>query len=146
MDKLAALFTLPPKEERLEGWFVFTATLQGMLKKTSLEELPGPTGHSFTLVKVIDEDKLGWVRLTDGQAEILLVTADGMAIRFHEDAVRPMGLVAAGVVELSLVHVTRSLVWSSFHAVGDPLWSHPMARPNGSHLINSHARVVMVRV
>ncbi len=101
-DKLAALFTLPPKEERLEGWFVFTATQQGMLKKTSLEELPGSTGHSFTLVKVNEDDKLGWVRLTDGLAEILLVTADGMAIRFHEDAVRPMGLVAAGVGGIKL--------------------------------------------
>ena len=101
-DNLAALFTLPPKEERLEGWYVFTATQQGVLKKTSLEELPGPTGHSFTLVKVNEEDKLGWVRLTDGKAEILLVTADGMAIRFHEDEIRPMGLVAAGVGGIKL--------------------------------------------
>jgi DNA gyrase subunit A len=101
-DKLTALFTLPPKEERLEGWFVFTATQQGMLKKTSLEELPGPTGHSITLVKINEDDKLGWVRLTDGRAEILLVTADGKAIRFHEDEVRPMGLVAAGVGGIKL--------------------------------------------
>ncbi len=101
-DKLTALFTLPPKEERLEGWYVFTATQQGVLKKTALEELPGPTGHSFTLVKVNEDDKLGWIRLTDGQAEILLVTADGMAIRFHEDKVRPMGLVAAGVGGIKL--------------------------------------------
>ncbi len=101
-DRLVALFTLPPKEERLEGWFVFTATQQGMLKKTALEEMPGPTGHSFTIVKVNDEDKLGWVRLTDGKAEILLATSDGMAIRFHEDEVRPMGLVAAGVGGIKL--------------------------------------------
>jgi len=100
--KLAALFTLPPKEERLEGWYVFTATQQGLLKKTALEELPGPTGHCFTLVKVNEEDKLGWIRLTDGKADILLVTADGMAIRFHEDEVRPMGLVAAGVGGIKL--------------------------------------------
>ncbi len=100
--KLAALFTLPPKEERLEGWYVFSATQQGMLKKTALEELPGPTGHSFTLVKVNEEDKLGWIRLTDGRADILLVSADGMAIRFSEDDVRPMGLVAAGVGGIKL--------------------------------------------
>jgi DNA gyrase subunit A len=102
VDQLAALFTLPPKEERLQGWYVFTCTLQGMLKKTSLEDLPGPTGHRFTLVKVNDDDKLGWVRLTDGKADILLATADGMAIRFHEDEVRPMGLVAAGVAGIKL--------------------------------------------
>jgi DNA gyrase subunit A len=101
-EKLAALFTLPPKEERLEGWYVFTATQAGMLKKTAVEELPGSTGHSFTLVKVNEDDKLGWVRLTDGKAELLLVTADGMAIRFHEDEVRPMGLVAAGVGGIKL--------------------------------------------
>ncbi len=100
--KLAALFTLPPKEERLEGWYVLTVTQQGLLKKTALEELPGPTGHSFTLVKVNDDDKLGWIRLTDGKADILLVTADGMAIRFSEDEVRPMGLVAAGVGGIKL--------------------------------------------
>jgi len=101
-DKLAALFTLPPKEERLEGWYVFTTTQQGILKKTALEDLPGPTGNSFTLVKVNEGDKLGWVRLTDGKAEILLATAGGMAIRFHEDEVRPMGLVAAGVGGIKL--------------------------------------------
>ena len=100
--KLASLFTLPPKEERLEGWFVFTTTQQGILKKTSLDELPGPTGHSFTLVKVNEEDKLGWIRLTNGKAEILLATAEGMAIRFHEDEVRQMGLVAAGVNGIKL--------------------------------------------
>jgi DNA gyrase subunit A len=101
-DNLAILFTLPPKEERLQGWYVFTTTLQGMLKKTAIEELPGPTGHRFTLVKVNEDDKLGWVRLTDGKAEILLATANGMSIRFHEDQVRPMGLVAAGVVGIKL--------------------------------------------
>ena len=73
-----------------------------MLKKTAIEELPGPTGHRFTLVKVNEDDKLGWVRLTDGKAEILLATANGMSIRFHEDQVRPMGLVAAGVVGIKL--------------------------------------------
>jgi DNA gyrase subunit A len=101
-DQLVALFTLPSKEERLEGWFVFTATQQGMLKKTAIEELPGPTGHSFTLVRVNEGDQLGWIRLTDGQAEVLLVTANGMAIRFHESEVRPMGLVAAGVSGIKL--------------------------------------------
>lgn len=99
---LAAAFTLPPKDERLEGWFVFTATRQGLVKKTSIAEFPGPTGRTFTLVKVNEDDALGWVRLTNGKNEILLVTADGMAIRFSEEQVRPMGLVAAGVGGIKL--------------------------------------------
>ena len=101
-DKLAALFTLPPRDDRAEGWFVFTCTRQGQVKKTPLEEMPGPTGRPFTVAKVNDGDRLGWVRLTNGKDEVLLATADGMAIRFSEEDVRPMGLVAAGVGGIKL--------------------------------------------
>jgi DNA gyrase subunit A len=101
-DKLAALFALPVKEERAEGWFVFTATVQGMVKKTSLSELPGPMSKPFTLTKINESDCLGWVRLTDGKADILLATQDGLTIRFTEEDVRPMGLVAAGVNGIKL--------------------------------------------
>jgi len=100
--QLVAAFTLPPKSQRAENRYVLTVTRQGMVKKTSIQELPGASAHSFTLVKVNDGDRLGWVHLTDGQAEILLLTALGMAIRFKEEEVRPMGLVAAGVMGLKL--------------------------------------------
>jgi len=101
-SQLAGMFTLPPKDERLPGWYLFAATRLGLVKKTPLEDLPGPTGKPFTLVKVNDDDQLGWIRLTDGKADILLATADGMAIRFTEEEVRPMGLVAAGVGGIKL--------------------------------------------
>jgi len=101
-DKLAVLFTLPTREERPEGQCVFTCTRQGMVKKTDTAEMPGPTAHPFTLVKVNEGDSLGWVRLTDGKSDVLLATADGMAIRFSEDDVRAMGLVAAGVGGIKL--------------------------------------------
>jgi DNA gyrase subunit A len=101
-DKLAVLFTLPPKEERPEGRCVFTCTRQGMVKKSDTAEMPGPTAHPFTLVKVNEGDTLGWVRLTDGKSDVLLATADGMAIRFSEEDVRVMGLVAAGVGGIKL--------------------------------------------
>ncbi len=48
-------------------------------------------------MRVNDGDVLGWIVLTDGKKEILLATASGMGIRFNEEDVRPMGLVAAGV-------------------------------------------------
>ena len=101
-NQLAGLFTLPPKDDRLEGWFVLTATQQGMVKKSSINELPGPTGKTFFLVKVNEDDRFGWVRLTNGKADILLATSMGMAIRFNEDEIRPMGLVAAGVGGIKL--------------------------------------------
>jgi DNA gyrase subunit A len=52
---------------------------------------------------VNEGDRLGWVGLTDGKKkDILLVTAQGMAIRFSEEDVRPMGLMAAGVNGIKL--------------------------------------------
>jgi DNA gyrase subunit A len=101
-DRLAVLLTLPPKGERADGWHVLTATRQGMVKKSALSELPGPAANIFTLVRVNEGDELGWLRLTDGKSDILLVTTSGMAIRFREEDVRPMGLVAAGVMGIKL--------------------------------------------
>lgn len=100
--RLATLFTLPPREDRPEDAFIFTATRQGMVKRSAVAELPPPASHTFTLMKVNEEDRLGWARQTNGNAEILLATADGMAIRFKEDEVRAMGLVAGGVGGIKL--------------------------------------------
>jgi len=101
-DRLAVLFTLPPKSERASGWYLLTATRQGMVKKSELGELPGPSAHLFPLVKVNEDDRLGWGGLTDGQRQVLMVITSGKAIRFSEEEVRPMGLVAAGVMGIKL--------------------------------------------
>ena len=100
--KLAGVFSLPAKTERLGEWYLLSVTRQGMVKKSPLVDLPGPAAQAFTLVKVNQGDSLGWLHITDGKAEILLVTAKGMGIRFKEEEVRPMGLVAAGVMGIKL--------------------------------------------
>jgi len=103
-DPLAAVFSLPAGKSILgEETCVLTATRFGMVKKSLITELPGPSSQTFTLVRVNEGDRLGWVGLTDGKKkDILLVTSSGMAIRFKEDDVRPMGLVAAGVNGIKL--------------------------------------------
>ena len=101
-EKLAAVFSLPAKMDVKDESFLLTATRGGMLKKTALGELPGPSSQSFQMVKVNEGDDLGWVRVTSGKAEILMVTAGGMSIRFSEEDIRPMGLVAAGVAGIKL--------------------------------------------
>jgi DNA gyrase subunit A len=103
-NKLVACFTLPPKNERAEEGYVLSATRQGMVKKSPLSDLPGPSATTFTLVRVNEGDRLGWLRLTNGQGEILMLTSAGMAIRFGEDEVRPMGMVAAGVMGIKLTN------------------------------------------
>ena len=79
-----------------------TITRGGMVKKSLVSDLPGPSAQTFKLVNVNDGDSLGWVVLTDGTKELLLATSRGMAIRFAEQEVRPMGLLAAGVNGIKL--------------------------------------------
>jgi DNA gyrase subunit A len=103
-ESLAAVFALPSQKSVLpEETCIITATKMGMIKKSLITELPGPSSQTFVLVKVNEGDRLIEVGLTDNKSkDILLVTAQGMAIRFKEEEVRPMGLVAAGVNGLKL--------------------------------------------
>jgi DNA gyrase subunit A len=103
-DSLAAVFALPSRKSALpEETCVITTTRFGMIKKSLISELPGPSSQAFVLVRVNEGDRLISVGLTDNKKkDILLVTAMGMAIRFKEDDVRPMGLVAAGVNGMKL--------------------------------------------
>ena len=103
-DSLAAVFALPAQKSILpEETCIVTCTKQGLIKKSLIAELPGPASQSFVLVRVNEGDRLIEVGLTDNKSkDILLVTAQGMAIRFREDEVRPMGLVAAGVNGMKL--------------------------------------------
>jgi DNA gyrase subunit A len=103
-DSLAAVFSLPSRKAVLpEETCVVTATKLGMIKKSLVSELPGPSSQTFVLVRVNEGDRLTEIGLTDNKSkDILLVTAQGMAIRFKEEEVRPMGLVAAGVNGMKL--------------------------------------------
>jgi DNA gyrase subunit A len=103
-DSIAAVFALPAKKSAYpEETCVITSTRFGMVKKSLITELPGPSSQTFTLVKINEGDRLISVGLTDGKKkDVLLATALGMAIRFSEEDVRPMGLVAAGVNGMKL--------------------------------------------
>jgi DNA gyrase subunit A len=103
-DSLAAVFALPAQKSSLpEETCVITTTKLGMIKKSLIAELPGPSSQTFVLVRVNEGDRLIELGLTDNKTkDILLFTAQGMAIRFKEEEVRPMGLVAAGVNGMKL--------------------------------------------
>jgi DNA gyrase subunit A len=98
-----AAFALPSKRSELaEETYVLTVTRGGMVKKSAIGDLPGPSAQTFRMANVNEGDSLGWAVLTDGRKEVLLATAQGMSIRFKEDEVRPMGLAAAGVNGIKL--------------------------------------------
>lgn len=101
-EPLAAVFSLPPKNDWNQELFILTVSRGGLLKKSVINDLPGPSAHTFLLCKVNEGDTLAWTMITNGKDEIMLATAKGMCIRFSEEDIRPMGLPSAGVGGIKL--------------------------------------------
>jgi DNA gyrase subunit A len=82
--------------------FVFMATRRGLIKKTRLDQFARPRAAGIIALCIEDGDELIAARITDGNSHVLLSTAQGMAIRFEESDVRPMGRSAYGVKGVTL--------------------------------------------
>jgi DNA gyrase subunit A len=87
---------LPIKEFDAE-LYVVMATASGIIKKTSLDNFSRPRTSGIIAVDLVEGDHLVDVALTQGAADIMLVSSGGKAIRFPEQTVRPMGRTARGV-------------------------------------------------
>ena len=77
--------------------YVFMATAQGTVKKTSLDEFSNPRKAGIIAVDLDPGDYLIGARLTDGRHDVMLFSDGGKAVRFDEEDVRPMGRNARGV-------------------------------------------------
>jgi len=77
--------------------FVLMVTSEGMIKKVSLSEFGNPRKGGIVAANLKKGDTLNDTRLTDGTQDVIIGTQEGMAIRFHENEIRPMGRNAAGV-------------------------------------------------
>jgi DNA gyrase subunit A len=84
------------------GTFVFLATRRGLVKKTLLGAYARPRPSGIIALSIEEGDSLIAARITTGASHILLSTAQGMAIRFEEQEVRPMGRTAYGVKGITL--------------------------------------------
>ena len=82
--------------------FIIMATRNGIVKKTSLDAFSNPRKSGVNAMNIPDDDNLIEAVLSDGSNEIVLATRKGMAIRFPEGKVRPMGRTAYGVKGITL--------------------------------------------
>jgi DNA gyrase subunit A len=98
-EKLSAF--LPVREFR-DGRYLVFATRRGLVKKTDLMQYSSPRPSGLIAIALEEGDEVVGVRLTDGQSEVILSTADGQAIRFEEPEVRPMGRATYGVRGMTL--------------------------------------------
>jgi len=85
-----------------ENEYVLMATIKGVIKKTPLNAYSNIRVGGIIGILLDDGDKLGSVRITTGNQEILLSTHNGMSIRFNEDDVRTIGRVGRGVKGINL--------------------------------------------
>jgi DNA gyrase subunit A len=98
-ERIAALVTV--KEFEADK-FIVMGTRHGVIKKTELSAFSNPRAGGIIAVGVEEGDAVITAQISDGKGEIFIGTRDGMAIRFAETDVRPMGRTAYGVRGISL--------------------------------------------
>ena len=101
-ERIAALLAVMefPKEDGQQ--FVVMGTRKGVIKKTDLSAFSNPRAGGIIAMGVEEGDSVIAVEMSDGKEQIFLGTRNGMAIRFDETDVRPMGRTAYGVRGISL--------------------------------------------
>ena len=102
--------------------FCTMATVSGRVKRVELAEFESVRPSGLIAITLDEDDQLGWVSLTGGEDEIMLVTRNGQALRFSETLIRAMGRQAMGVIGIR----TRP---------GDKLAALEVVEPNGDLLV-----------
>ncbi len=125
-EKVSALIRV---KEFTDKQYLFMATKVGIVKKTNLGEYANPRKGGVIGIKIEQGDRLIGVKLTSGNNEIVLVTKDGMSIRFHEEEARDMGRASVGnwgirpdkgdyVIGVEIVDTNATLLVAGEHGIG----------------------------
>lgn len=80
-----------------EGGNLLMCTINGVVKKTPFEQYKNVRQSGLIAINLDEGDELRWIRMTNGDDEVIISTSQGQAIRFHERDARPMGRVSRGV-------------------------------------------------
>lgn len=98
-EKITATITISEYEEEK---YLFMATKQGLVKKTSIEEYANIRKSGLQAINLREDDELIEVKVTDNNRDVFLVTKHGQCIRFNEKDVRKTGRVSMGVIGMNL--------------------------------------------
>ncbi len=102
VEKNETVRAMVPVRTFEEGKFIIFSTSRGLVKKTPLKDYGNPRRDGIIAIDILENDELIEANLTDGSCDILLGTKKGMAIRFHEEDVRPMSRNTRGVKGITL--------------------------------------------
>ncbi len=115
-EKVAAILPISDIASNQEERTILMVTRSGRVKKTSLQEFIKPLKRGKRALTINEGDEIIAAHILNGNDMILLISAKGMSIRFHESDIRPMGRTAAGVNGIHLAHgdfVVGAIVLSS---------------------------------
>lgn len=98
-EKVTSMIRVPEFDE---DKYLVMVTRQGIVKRISLNAYNTARKGGLIALELNEGDELAWVRLTDGNQQVIVATKNGLAIRFEETDVRPMGRHARGVKAISL--------------------------------------------
>ncbi len=98
-EKVTSMIRIPEFEE---DKYLIMVTRKGIIKRIALNAYNTVRKGGLIALDLNEGDELAWVRMTDGNNEVIIATKKGMAIRFRETDVRPMGRLARGVKALRL--------------------------------------------
>ncbi|MEX2524575.1 MAG: DNA gyrase subunit A [Gammaproteobacteria bacterium] len=112
-----------------EDKFVFMATADGTVKKTSLKEFSRPRASGIRAIELAEGNQLVGVELTDGNQDVMLFSDAGKSVRFRESNVRVMGRTARGVrgirlgpeqkvISLIILEEGASILTATWHGYG----------------------------
>ncbi len=85
-----------------EAQYFMLVTKQGRAKRVAINEFNSVRPSGIIAIRLYQGDELGWVRLTQGDDDVILVTEQGQSIRFYEQDVRSMSRMAAGVIGIRM--------------------------------------------
>ena len=98
-EKITAVI---PIRDYSEGKYLFMATRNGLVKKTSIQEYANVKKTGLLAINLRENDELIEVKYTDNEQDVFLITKFGMCIRFHETDVRATGRASMGVIGMNL--------------------------------------------
>ncbi len=98
-EKITAVI---PIRDYNDGKYLFMATRNGLVKKTSIQEYANVKKTGLLAINLRENDELIEVKYTDNHQDVFLITKFGMCIRFHETDVRATGRASMGVIGMNL--------------------------------------------
>ena len=98
-EKVTSMIRVPEFDEEK---YLIMVTRRGIIKRIALNAYNTARKGGLIALELNEGDELAWVRMTDGNANVIVATKKGVSIRFKETDVRPMGRLARGVKAISL--------------------------------------------